>query len=114
MDVRYLEIVTPDVAATCALWERTHGIAFGDPVPELGQARTAALPAGGRVGIRAPMADHDGPVVRPYVGVDDIGAAIAAAEAAGATIAMGATPIPGQGTFAIYILGGIEHGLWQD
>ena len=21
--------------------------------------------------------------------------------------------IPGQGTFSIYILGGIEHGLWQ-
>jgi len=30
--------------------------------------------------------------------------------------AFGAHPameIPGQGTFAIYILGGAEHGLWQ-
>jgi len=25
-----------------------------------------------------------------------------------------AMEIPGQGTFAIYILGGIGHGLWED
>jgi hypothetical protein len=41
-------------------------------------------------------------------------AAIAAAEAAGAEFAMRTTPIPGEGVFAIYVLGRIEHGIWQD
>lgn len=68
---------------------------------------------GGRIGGRAPLRDTEAPVVRPYVLVDDIAAAVKAAEAAGATVALPPMEIPGQGTFAIYILGGIEHGLWQ-
>ena len=46
--------------------------------------------------------------------VGDIESAVEAAAAAGAEIAHPPLKIPGQGTFAIYILGGIEHGLWQD
>jgi hypothetical protein len=34
-------------------------------------------------------------------------------EAAGATIAYPATRQGSQGTFAIVIQGGVEHGLWQ-
>ncbi|MEL6113228.1 MAG: hypothetical protein AAFR20_10525 [Pseudomonadota bacterium] len=52
-------------------------------------------------------------MVRPYLAVSDIEAAIRADERAGATFARRATERPGQGTFAIHILGGIEHGLWQ-
>ncbi len=52
-------------------------------------------------------------MVRPYVLVKDIEAAVKAAEAAGATVALPPMEIPGQGMFSIYILGGIEHGLWQ-
>ena len=31
----------------------------------------------------------------------------------GAKVAIGPMKIPGQGTFAIYVLGGIDHGLWK-
>lgn len=113
MIVEYLEIVTSDVDATCASLEKMHGVEFGEPDALVGNARTAALSTGGRIGVRAPMAEHDGPIVRPYARVEDIDAAIQAAEAAGATIAMPPTEIPGQGKFAIYILGEIQHGLWQ-
>jgi len=113
MLVQYLEIVTPDVDATCAGLERMHGVRFGESEAGLGNARTAALSNGGRIGVRAPMAEHEGPVVRPYALVDDIESAVKAAEAAGAEIALPSTEIPGHGTFAIYILGGVQHGLWQ-
>jgi predicted enzyme related to lactoylglutathione lyase len=113
VQIHYLEIVTPDVDATCALLEQHHGVRFGDPVPELGNARTTDLADGGRISVRAPMRATETPVVRPYLLVDDITAAVKAAEAAGAEIAIPSMEIPGQGTFAIYLLGGIEHGLWQ-
>ena len=83
-------------------------------VAEFGNARTADLAGGGRIGVRAPMRETEKPVVRPYLLVDDIEAAVKAARDAGAEIAMPPMPIPGQGTFSIYILGGIEHGLWQN
>jgi hypothetical protein len=59
------------------------------------------------------MGETEDPVVRPYFLVEDIGAAADAARAAGAEIAMPPTEIPGQGTFAIYFLGGTQHALWQ-
>jgi predicted enzyme related to lactoylglutathione lyase len=111
--VHYLEIVTPDVDATCEALESIRGVSFGEPIPELGNARTAPLNSGGRIGVRAPMRETEEPVVRPYLLVEDIEAAVNAARAAGGEIAMPPTEIPGQGKFAIYILGGIEHGLWQ-
>ncbi|MEL6330093.1 MAG: hydroxylase [Planctomycetota bacterium] len=113
MTVQYLEIVTPAVAETCEALAAAHGVAFGDPIPELGGARTADLKDGGRIGVRAPLRETEEPVVRPYVLVDDIEAAVRAAENAGATVAIPPLEIPGQGTFAIYLLGGIDHGLWQ-
>lgn len=113
MQVHYLEVVTPNVAETCAALAAQHGVVFSDETVELGGARTAQLAGGGRIGVRAPMRDDEAPVVRPYLRVDDIEAASKAAEAAGAQFAMRATEIPGQGTFAIYVLGGIQHGLWE-
>ena len=113
LKVQYLEIVTPKVAETCDLLAKAHGVEFGDPVPEFGNARTATLSDGGWLGVRAPMRETEDPVVRPYVLVDDIEAAVKAAEAAGATVAIPPLAIPGRGTFSIYILGGIEHGLWE-
>ena len=114
LTVQYLEIVTPAVDKTCEALSGAHGIVFGDPVPEFGNARTAKLGDGGRIGVRAPMRETETPVVRPYVLVDDINAAVAAAEKAGAVVALPPMEIPGQGMFSIYILGGIEHGLWQN
>ena len=113
MLIQYLEIVTPELQATCDALETMHGVTFGDPDPTLGNARTAILEGGGRIGVRAPMREDELPVVRPYVLVDDIEAAVRAAEAAGAKIALPPMEIPGQGMFAIYIQGGIEHGLWK-
>lgn len=113
MQIQYLEIVTPELEATCAALAAVHGVEFGDPIPELGNARTAALSDGGMIGVRGPMRDTETPVVRPYVLVDDIDSAVKSAESKGAEIAIGPMPIPGQGKFAIYILGGIEHGVWE-
>src|SRR5215216_4353323 len=43
MKIQYLEIVTADVAAACALYSQMQGVTFGDAVQELGGARTANL-----------------------------------------------------------------------
>lgn len=111
--IQYLEIVTTSVDETCDALADAHGITFGEPIAEFGNAKTAKLRDGGRIGVRAPMRATEAPVVRPYILVADIEAAIKAAENAGAQIAIPPMEIPGQGTFSIYILGGIEHGLWQ-
>ncbi len=113
MQVHYFEVITPEVDATCAALAKLHGVTFSEPEAGLGNARTAALDSGGRIGVRAPMNETEEPVVRPYVLVDDIEAAAEAAKAAGAEIAHPPMEIPGHGKFAIYIQGGIHHGLWQ-
>lgn len=111
--VQYLEVVTADVDATCSALEKLHAVNFGKPDAALGNARTATLEGGGLIGVRAPMRADEEPVVRPYVLVDDIEAAVKAAQAAGGEFAITATEIPGHGKFAIYFLGGIQYGLWQ-
>ncbi len=113
MQVHYLEVVTPEVDATCAALAKLHGVTFSEPEAGLGNARTAALANGGRIGVRAPMHEAEEPVARPYLLVDDIEAAAAAAVEAGGEIAHPPMELPGHGTFAIYIQGGIHHGLWQ-
>jgi predicted enzyme related to lactoylglutathione lyase len=113
MQIHYLEIVTEGVEAVCAAYAAADGVQFGEPDPGLGNARTAPLPGGGLVGVRAPMHETEEPVVRPYWLVDDIEAAVAAAVEAGGEVAHPPMEIPGHGTFAIYIQGGIHHGLWQ-
>jgi predicted enzyme related to lactoylglutathione lyase len=67
----------------------------------------------GLVGVRAPLRETEAPVVRPYWLVDNIEAAVAAAVEAGGEIAHPPMEIPGHGTFAIYLQGGIDHGFWQ-
>lgn len=97
----------------CAAYTAASGVQFGGPDAALGNARTAALPGGGLLGVRAPLRESEEPVVRPYWLVDDIEAALAAAVKAGGQIAHPPLLIPGHGTFAIYIHGGIQHGLWR-
>jgi predicted enzyme related to lactoylglutathione lyase len=111
--IQYLEIVTTEVDTLCAQYSAVHGITFGEPVVALGGARTAKLEGGGSLGIRGPLRDNETPVVRPYVLVDDIEAAVAAAADAGAATALPPTELSGHGTCAIVIQGGIECGLWQ-
>lgn len=113
MKIQYLEIVTPEVDAVCAAYEGSLGVRFGEPEAALGNARAAALAGGGSIGVRAPMHESEEPVVRPYLLVDDIQAAVRAVASAGAEIAHPPMELPGHGTFAIYIQGGVHHGLWQ-
>ena len=113
MKIQYLEFVTMDVDAVCSTYAAAHGVQFGAPLAELGNARTAVLADGSVVGVRAPLRNGEAPVVRPYWLVDDIDAAVAAVVRAGGQLAHPPMEIPGRGTFAIYLQGGNDHGLWQ-
>lgn len=113
MQVYYLEIVTPEVDATCATYSKLFGVQFSDGEAGLGNARTAALADGGMIGVRAPMHETEQPVIRPYLLVDDIDAATETVVSAGGEIAHPPLEIPGYGKFAIFIQGGNHHGLWQ-
>jgi predicted enzyme related to lactoylglutathione lyase len=112
--VHYLEIVTADRDATCELLEKVHGVTFGEPVQALGNARTAPLAGGGTLGVRAPMHGAEESVVRPYLGVDDLEAAVAEAVAQKGEVAVEPTELPDVGRFAIYFHGGIQYGLWKN
>jgi predicted enzyme related to lactoylglutathione lyase len=109
----YIEVVSTDVADTIALFEATHGLVFGAAKPDLGHARAAVLDDGSLLGVRAPLAPHDDPITRVYLGVDDITAAVTAAEKAGAVLAYGPVEQGGSGTFAIVIHAGAQLGYWQ-
>lgn len=113
MQIHYLEIVAKDVDAVCAAYAAAFDVQFGEPDASLGNARTAALATQGLVGVRAPLHQTEEPVIRPYWLVDDIAAAVALAVEAGGEVAHPPMEIPGHGTFAIYVLGGVHHGLWQ-
>jgi predicted enzyme related to lactoylglutathione lyase len=113
MKIHYLEIVTRDVDTVCAAYASAHKVQFGEPDAGLGNARTAALAGGGLVGVRGPLRETEEPVVRPYWLVSDIHAAVAAVGQAGGEIAVPPLEIPRHGTFAIYVLGGNDHGFWQ-
>jgi predicted enzyme related to lactoylglutathione lyase len=113
MKIHYLEIVTGEVDAVCAAYAAANGVEFGDPLAGLGNARTAGMPGGGLVGVRAPMHAAEAPVVRPYWLVDNIEVAVGEAIKAGGELAHPPMEIPGYGKFAIYIQGDIHHGLWE-
>ena len=113
MQVHYIEIVTTDVANTISALENVHGLTFGEAVAALGNARVAKAANGSSMGIRAPLAEHETPIVRTYYAVDDIAKTVKDAEAAGAMVAYPPTVQGDTGTWAIYILDGIQYGLWQ-
>ena len=113
MAVHYLEIVSNDVDTLTGLYRRMHGLSFGPPDPDLGQARVATRADGTLVGIRKPLAAHEQPIMRTYLAVEDIQHAVKKAEDSGATIAYGPTRQGQRGTFAIVIQSDVEHGLWQ-
>lgn len=111
--IHYLEIVTPDVEAACRLYGTAYGWRFEAMGAELGNSFVAKLPDGSLCGIRAPMSDQEKPIVRTYLRVTDIQAAVERAEKLGATFLLPRMEIPGHGTIAIYSFGGVEQGLWQ-
>jgi hypothetical protein len=65
LHVYYLEIVTKDVDQVCAAYSAVGGVTFGKADAGLGGARTAPMPGGGMVGVRAPMRETEAPIVRP-------------------------------------------------
>lgn len=113
MTVHYVEIVSDEADTLVALYERMHGLSFGPKDPDLGQARVASRPDGTQVGIRAPLAAHEQPIVRTYFAVPDVHEAAKWAAENGATVAYPPTQQGARGTFAIVIQGGVQHGLWQ-
>jgi hypothetical protein len=113
MTVHYLEIVSNDVDALIAFYERVHGLSFGPPDSDLGQARVATRAVGALVGIRKPLAVHEQPIMRTYLAVENIQQAIKNAEESGAVVAYPPTKQGARGTFAIVIQGDVQHGLWQ-
>jgi predicted enzyme related to lactoylglutathione lyase len=113
MRIHYIEIVCRDVAAQCATLERVHGLTFGPALADLGQARVAGSPNGSLIGVRAPLAEHEEPIIRTYLEVEDIAKSVEEAEAAGAVIAYPPTQQGDTGTWAIYFLGDVQIGLWQ-
>jgi hypothetical protein len=113
LKVHYIEIVSSDVATQCEVLERVHGLSFGPEVADLGYARVAERRDGSLIGVRAPLAEHEQPTTRTYLAVGDISKAVKDAEEAGAVIAYPPTRQGETGTWAIYIVDGIQFGLWQ-
>ncbi len=83
MAVHYVEIVSNDVDTLTALYQRMHGLSFGPPDPDLGQAHVATRTDGTLVGIRKPLAAHEQPIMRTYLAVEDIHQAVKNAEDSG-------------------------------
>ena len=113
MKVHYLEIVATNIDEVCHCYESAHTISFSEPDPLLGNARTAALPDGGIIGIREPLSDEEEPIVRPYWLVDNIDSAIESIVNRGGEVIHSLLEIPSKGKFAIYLLAGVQNGLWQ-
>lgn len=113
MALHYLEIVSPDVNALIAHYERVYALKFGAEEPEMGQARIAKQSDGSLIGIRKPLAEHESPIVRTYLAAADLEQAVKLAEAAGAQVAYPPTRQGDWGRFAIVLQGGVQHGLWQ-
>lgn len=113
MKMHYLEIVAADIDAVCEVYEKAHGVIFGTADELLGGARTCVLPDGSFIGVRGALSETETPVVRPYWLTDNIDSALDAVKSVGAEVAHPPMDIPGKGKFAIYIQGGVQHGLWQ-
>jgi len=104
MQAHYVEIVSETVDRQCRVLEQVYGLSFGPEVQDLGRARVAKTANGILIGVRAPLAQHEQPIVRIYFAVDDITKAVKAAEAAGAVIAYPPTEQGETGTWAIYMV----------
>jgi predicted enzyme related to lactoylglutathione lyase len=111
--VHYLEIITRDVPGTADFYAKAFGWRFEPAAPELGDAVVAQLPDGSLCGIRAPMHEQEEPIVRTYLRVPDLDAAVAKARQLGATMAIESMEIPGRGKIAIFFLGETQQGLWE-
>ena len=111
--IHYLEIVTPDAEAARRFYAEAYGWAFSPAQPELGFAFVADLPGGSRCGIRAPLSPEEGPLVRSYLRVPELRAAVQEVERLGARVLLDYMELPGWGRIAIFEIGGVQQGIWQ-
>jgi predicted enzyme related to lactoylglutathione lyase len=111
--IHYTEYVVKDPARLRVLCEKQYGWRF-EQIAELGGAWVAELPGGGRVGIREPLNEDEKRVLaRTYMRVADLERAVVVARENGATIALPPMDLGKHGRIAIYVIEGIEQGLWQ-
>lgn len=109
----YIEIVTSDLDKTVEMYTHLCRAVFSQPDPDLGFARVAELEGGNLLGARAPLAEHEPPIVRIYLAVPDIATAVEEAQARGAFVAYGPVEQGRRGSFAIVMINGQQHGFWQ-
>jgi predicted enzyme related to lactoylglutathione lyase len=111
--ITYIEVVTEQVSECCDFYAAAYGWNFEAPIADLGGARVAVTESGTRWGIRAPMAASESPTVRTYIRVADIEQAGQRAVELGGVEALGATELGAHGKVAIFLLHGIEQGIWE-
>jgi hypothetical protein len=110
--ISHIEFPADDVERAKRFYGAIAGWEFGpmEGLPDYWLFRTNA-DAGGGLGKRG---ETVGNVVRVYIDVDDLDAAIAAAEANGGSVVTPPSPVPGQGRFAALLdPEGNEVGLFE-
>jgi uncharacterized protein len=112
-EINHVEIPADDPARARRFYEAVAGWEFGEMegMPDYWLFRTGAG-SGGAVGRRGVTA---GNVIRDYIEVESLDAALAAAEQHGGTVLQPRTEVPGQGWYAAVIdTEGNEIGLWEN
>ncbi|HUE79837.1 MAG TPA: VOC family protein [Sphingomicrobium sp.] len=101
----WYELLTAEPEEAKAFYEPVVGWRFGEPSPDHAgyrEIRTETGHAGGVLPLTQEMRDHGArPTWLGYVGVDDVDATVAKAQAAGATLLMPAWDIAGIGRIAL-------------
>lgn len=112
-EITHVEIPADDPQRAMRFYGAVVGWEFGemDGFPDYWMFRSAPE-AGGAVGRRGASV---GRVLRVYITVEDLDAAIEAATANGGSVVQPATDIPGMGRYAAVLdPEGNEVGLWED
>ena len=110
--ISHIEFPADDVERAKRFYGAVAGWEFGEMegLPDYWLFRTTAE-SGGGLGRRG---ETVGSVVRVYIDVDDLEAAIVAAEANGGSVVTPPSPVPGQGRFAAVLdPEGNEVGLFE-
>lgn len=100
----YLELSSPDVAATTAFLTRAFGWHFNDYGPDYQEFADAGQAGGVAAGTAPPL---------PILKADDLEAALAAVEAAGGTIIRPIFAFPSGRRFHFREPGGTEMAVWS-
>jgi len=112
-EITHVEFPVTDVEAAKRFYGAVTGWEFSamPGFPDYWMFRTGEA-SGGAIGIRERTAPH---VVRVYVTVDRLEAALAAAEANGGSVCQPPAEVPGMGRYAaVHDPEGNEVGLWEN